>query len=308
MNETFYNYVDLFLNPIDDPGSRLFHWNISIALILVLLWIVFQYGFKDFSSNIKKIIFRKKYWWNKSTRRDYQIYFLNSVFKILLFIPFLNFSYEIGVFISKNLMLLNNDNSLGLYINSPWIIIFTILGFLLDDLFRFLHHLMMHKINFLWKLHSVHHSAKILTPVTLFRIHPLESAMATFRNSLSFGIITGLFVFCFSQTLTLWTILGINVFGFVFNLLGANLRHSHIPISFGSFFESIFISPKQHQIHHSSLLEHRDKNFGVSLSIWDKFFGTWVPSKDVQKKLKFGIGSLQGRRLIDELSLRKRRS
>ena len=40
------------------------------------------------------------------------------------------------------------------------------------------------------------------------------------------------------------------MFGVLFNFAAANLRHSHIWISFGRF-EKIFISPAQHQIHHS---------------------------------------------------------
>lgn len=111
--------------------------------------------------------------------------------------------------------------------------------------------------------------------------------MATLRNSLSLGLITALYVYLFQSQLTMTTILGINFFGFTFNLLGANLRHSHVPISFGPV-ERVFISPKQHQIHHSKQVEHFDKNLGVSLSVWDQMFGTYVSSQGV-KKLRFGL-------------------
>lgn len=312
--ENFYykslQWLDQFLAPIDEPGSRLFHWNIIIALIIVYAWLVHQYGVKDSSSQIKNYVFNKKYWWNSSTKFDYKIYALNSILKVTLFIPFLDFSFLIAKYTARMAHLWWDDFS-AWSITSISLATFTVLAFIWDDFLRFSHHLLMHKIPFLWKFHSVHHSAKVLTPVTLYRAHPIESAMATIRNAISLGVITGFFVFIFARPLTLWTILGVNVFGFLFNLLGANLRHSHIPIGFGRWAEILFISPRQHQIHHSSNIKHRDKNFGVSLSIWDKLMGSWVSSaEDKGQKLKFGLGSSQKRSFICEMgfSFRKKKT
>lgn len=92
----------------------------------------------------------------------------------------------------------------------------------------------------------------------------------------------------FDGNFGLFTIFGINVFGFTFNFLASNLRHSHIDLPFGPF-EWIFISPKQHQVHHSTNPDHFDKNFGVSLSVWDGLGKSLVRSKHVQQKLRFGL-------------------
>ena len=43
-----------------------------------------------------------------------------------------------------------------------------------------------------------------------------------------------------------------NVGYVVFNMLGSNLCHSHIWLSYGRFWKHIFISPAQHHIHRSS--------------------------------------------------------
>ena len=51
------------------------------------------------------------------------------------------------------------------------------------------------------------------------------------------------------------------------------LRHSHVPLSFG-LLEGVIVSPRMHQIHHSSLEAHWDKNFGTNLSVFDWMFGT----------------------------------
>lgn len=60
----------------------------------------------------------------------------------------------------------------------------------------------------------------------------------------------------------------------VWEIAGANLRHSHVWISWGPWLEHVFISPAQHQIHHSNDPVHFDRNMGAFLAIWDRLFGT----------------------------------
>jgi sterol desaturase/sphingolipid hydroxylase (fatty acid hydroxylase superfamily) len=65
-------------------------------------------------------------------------------------------------------------------------------------------------------------------------------------------------------------------------------RHSHIWISYGPRLSFVFCSPCMHQIHHSVMLEHRDRNMGLMLSIWDYLFGTiYVPAK--HERFRLGI-------------------
>jgi sterol desaturase/sphingolipid hydroxylase (fatty acid hydroxylase superfamily) len=69
-------------------------------------------------------------------------------------------------------------------------------------------------------------------------------------------------------------VLGVDVVGFAFAVLGANLRHSHVWLSYGPFVERLAISPAHHQVHHSVDAKHHDRNFGSALAIWDWMFGT----------------------------------
>lgn len=283
----FEIWKERFLVPLDDPGSRLFHFNILVSVVLIFFW-WFQSNKSFKNLDFKKVFFKGKYWWNRSTKTDYKIYFANSILKVFLFIPFLDFSFHISKFVSEVLIKISGDFA-GLQVNTFSLFLFTVFSFIWDDFLRFFNHWCMHQNSFLWKIHSTHHSARILTPVSLFRNHPLESAIATIRNSLSLGVSTGLFVYLFEARLSLLTLFGVNLFGFLFNLLGANLRHSHIPLSFPVWLEKIFISPAQHQIHHSLDVSHHNKNYGVSLAVWDLLLSSsWVPSKKGQK-LKFGI-------------------
>lgn len=291
-------YLDRFLVPIDDPGSRLFYLNLVMSLVFIGLFAAVQIRDKSLKSvilQLKAWIFRKKYWWNASTKVDYQIYFLNGLLKAFILIPWLDLSYFFSKYTVRLLQSIPRDLN-GLSTNYFSLFSFTVFAFIFDDFLRFFHHWCMHKIPWLWKFHQTHHSAKILTPITLYRAHPVEILIATLRNSLSAGVATGVFVYLFESQVTYFQIFSVNLFGFTFNFLGSNLRHSHIPMSFG-IFENIFISPKQHQIHHSKKVEHFDKNFGVSLAIWDRLCGSLLYSKNVTQKLRFGVDGMRAHRL-----------
>lgn len=278
--------IEALSAPLDDPGSRLFHLNMLASLVLVVLF--FAISKKRPLQTIARLLFRTRYWWNRSTRADYQIYILNSLIKILLFIPFLDFGFRFSQWTVKGLLALRGD-FVGLSPTFTGLLMMTVFSFVWDDFLRFYHHKAMHRISWLWPYHAVHHSARILTPMTLYRTHPVEAALAALRNSLSLGVSTGLFLFLFEGRFSLVTFLGVNLFGQVFNFLGANLRHSHVPLSFG-FFERIFISPLQHQIHHSREARDHGQNFGVSLSLWDSLAGSLTLSSALgERRLRFGL-------------------
>jgi sterol desaturase/sphingolipid hydroxylase (fatty acid hydroxylase superfamily) len=87
-------------------------------------------------------------------------------------------------------------------------------------------------------------------------------------------------------------LIGANVLSFAFLLFGSNLRHSHIPLKYFGWLEYVFISPFQHQIHHSSAERHFNKNLGSKLAIWDWMFGTLIRSDSVDD-IDFGIGKME---------------
>ena len=290
--------------PWFDPGSRLYYLNLLSALVLSVIflsWVRFKNNKNKsdsiFSLQALKSHF-KNYWLHPSAQVDYQIYALNAFLKVFLFAPVLGLSLYISMYTIKGLYLLSPDFK---PLEGSALLFFaaTVFAFLWDDFLRFYHHYLMHKVGWMWQLHKTHHSAEVLTPITLFRTHPLESLQGTLRNALSFGVSGGIFMFLFSGQVELTTLLGVNIFGFLFNSLTGNLRHSQIPISFG-WFENIFISPKQHQIHHSNQPLHFNKNFGVALSCWDKMFGSYLRS-DHQQIHGYGVKGTRSDSLLEQL-------
>ena len=99
------------------------------------------------------------------------------------------------------------------------ILAFTIFQFTIDDFSKYIIHRFMHKLPVLWSLHKVHHSATVLTPMTVFRTHPLEGIIFSLRSSVTQAISISSFIFLFGNTVSLYTVLGVNIFVFLFNIL-----------------------------------------------------------------------------------------
>lgn len=270
-----------------DPSRRLFWASLLSSGLIAILAIKLQ-GRPLNLKFLRRVFLSKKYWINESTRTDAKYLILNCGVKSLLAMLFV--SAQLVVTMSVAFTLQQNFGSVNL-IQLPWLLIaavFTAVFFVAEDLSRFLLHRAMHRIPFLWRYHKTHHSAQILTPLTLHRVHPIEICLYYARGVLVFGIVSGVFIYVFGSKLSALDILGVDALGFLFNMVAANLRHSHIWLSFGRF-ERVFISPAQHQIHHSTAPEHHDTNFGTCLAVWDRLFGSWIAAGMIPKRLRFGV-------------------
>jgi sterol desaturase/sphingolipid hydroxylase (fatty acid hydroxylase superfamily) len=162
--------------------------------------------------------------------------------------------------------------------NSRWMIAlqFLIL-FLTADLMQYVQHYLFHKIPLFWRLHRAHHSAEVLTPVTRWRFHPLETIIEAVITGPGSGILSGFLLYACGMKATA-AAMSIVVATRLALQVTYYFRHSHVWISYGTALSHIFYSPCMHQIHHSALLRHRDKNLGSLLSVWDYLFGTlYVP-------------------------------
>lgn len=172
----------------------------------------------------------------------------------------------------------------------------TIVIVLVSDFCKYWAHRWHHELRALWPFHAVHHSADVLTPLTVMRVHPVETLVRNLLITALLGAVQGLMLFMLVGQVSIVTIGGANALYFIFNALGANLRHSHIWLSFGPVLEHVFISPAQHQIHHSTAVEHHDRNYGSMFALWDWVFGTlYIPA--AKEELVFGVSDADGVRL-----------
>jgi len=271
-----------------EPGRRLYWLFILSALVLASVAVTWQQQRFDLKAQLRSL-FNRHYWFNRSTSTDLALLFVNSTLRIALLVPLVGSHLAATIFVGG---LLQDQFGDAPSIALPLLLIgflYTATFFLAEDFSRFALHFALHKIPWLWRFHRVHHSASTLTPLTVHRVHPIEMALYYIRGLVVFGIVSGLFLYLFRGDLNGWTILGVDSLGFLFNFLGANLRHSHIRLSFGPM-ERWLISPAQHQIHHSKATEHKDKNLGTCLAVWDRLSNTWLGANSVSK-LSFGLSN-----------------
>jgi len=154
-------------------------------------------------------------------------------------------------------------------------------------------HRLHHEWAVFWPFHSVHHSAEVMTPITVYRKHPVYDLINSFVRNVGVGLVSGLVLYAVFRDVSILQIGQANVLYVLFNLAGANFRHSHIWISYGRVLEHILISPAQHQIHHSAAVEHHNKNYGEVFAIWDWMFGSlYIPEK--REDLVFGLADADG--------------
>ncbi len=163
--------------------------------------------------------------------------------------------------------------------------LYTVAIFAVSDLSRYWLHRWMHTVPFLWRFHRVHHSARVLNPLTFYRVHPVENLLFGLRYALVAGVVTGGFIYLFGARLGVAQIAGVNLLVFISAFAGANLRHSHLPIRFGKA-ERWLVSPAMHQFHHTK--EGAQTNYGGTLALWDRVFGSLViPDHKIRR---FGLG------------------
>src|SRR5258706_10642538 len=121
--------------------------------------------------------FSARLWWHSSARADYRLYFSNALLFPLIVAPFLFSDAKFAALIDSTLG--QQGPVIGPASTSTGIaerLIFTLIFFIAYDFGRFVAHSLLHDIPVLWEFHKVHHSAEVLTPLTAYRVHPVELA------------------------------------------------------------------------------------------------------------------------------------
>jgi len=177
----------------------------------------------------------------------------------------------------------------------PVMLFFAMAAMVSGELFFYIVHRLQHTVPVLWELHKVHHSAKVLTPLTLYRVHPLSFLLDAVFFNFGFGVVMGIFLYLYPAEKSV-IVVGITAVGYGFlNVAGGNLHHSHIWMRFPRVMEKFITSPAMHQIHHSTNPEHFNKNYARFFSMWDRVFGSiYIPNK--KETITLGLGNYKGDR------------
>lgn len=138
-------------------------------------------------------------------------------------------------------------------------------------------HRLQHRFMFLWRIHATHHHITKMSVARAERTHPLEFL------GLNLGPAVALAVLGASAEVVAIVL--------VFRLTTAHLCHSNLPLESG-IFGWLFNTPEWHQIHHSCDYSESNTNFGCTVILWDRVFGTFLDKKQIDR-----IGNGTGEKL-----------
>ena len=280
-----YGAVHPVVSFCTDGRARYFWFYCLSGLIIA----AYAYRKHSEAASFEATLLDKKVWLSASAINDYIIVVLTPVLRMtVLAWAAVNWK-PISAFVVNAL---HTVGVAGSVTDSPAIalgVALTVCLFVADDFMRWLVHSTFHRIPELWEFHKVHHSAEVLNFATSERHHPVETIMTGAVLAVTYGTVNGIFIGLFGDQLTVTTVAGANVFLVAFNICGGVLRHSPFWVSFGPRVEKWVISPAMHHIHHSNKHEHFDRNYGSSLSIWDRMAGSLHIPKGREIE-GFGIG------------------
>jgi sterol desaturase/sphingolipid hydroxylase (fatty acid hydroxylase superfamily) len=137
--------------------------------------------------------------------------------------------------------------------------------FFTTEFFYYWLHRTGHRVRWYWASHAIHHSGN------------QYNLAAAFRQSVT-GKISGGFVFFAPQCF-----LGFSPDAVLISY-GVNLAyqfwiHTDLINKMG-WMEGWLNTPSAHRVHHAANVEYLDANYGGTIMVFDRLFGTYVPEKD----------------------------
>ncbi|XP_025900730.1 alkylglycerol monooxygenase [Nothoprocta perdicaria] len=139
--------------------------------------------------------------------------------------------------------------------HSPWTWYLTFLGV---DFAYYWFHRISHEVNLLWAAHQIHHSSEDYNLFTALR----QSLLQRYTS------------WIFNLPMALFIPPSVFAVHLQFNLLYQFWIHTEVITNLGPL-ELILNTPSHHRVHHGRNPYCIDKNYGGTLIIWDRIFGTF---------------------------------
>lgn len=152
-------------------------------------------------------------------------------------------------------------------INSPaWLAV--IVSVVLLDGLIYMQHVMFHAVPAFWRLHRVHHADMDFDVTTGARFHTIEIVLSMLIK--------------FAAILLLGPPLAAVVIFEVLLNATSMFNHSNVrlPLGLDRVLRVFIVTPDMHRVHHSHYAHETNSNFGFSLSLWDRLFGTYRAQPD----------------------------
>ncbi|MDT7602079.1 MAG: hypothetical protein QOF61_76 [Acidobacteriota bacterium] len=142
-------------------------------------------------------------------------------------------------------------------------------------------HRWRHEVDWLWRLHQMHHSAQRIEVLTSFYKHPLE-----------------IFADCLLTTAILFVVLGLSAGGAAFAVLLSGLGELfyHWNYQTPRWIGYLFQRPESHCVHHEEGIHHYNYS---DLPLWDMLFGTF--RNPIEWNSRCGLGEGNEERVLELL-------
>lgn len=149
------------------------------------------------------------------------------------------------------------------------------LAVVLADLLYYAWHVLSHRAPFLWASHAPHHTSQ--------RMNALASVRQGWTDALS-GV-----WFVWSPLALIGIPPGVLAGYFAALFVWEACTHNEWCPRLGPL-EWVLVTPSNHRVHHSLRPEHRDRNFGAMLIVWDRLFGTYAT--EGERLTTFGVDEI----------------
>ena len=144
-----------------------------------------------------------------------------------------------------------------------------VLVFLIYELLVYWSHRAMHAVSWLWRFHRLHHAAEQLDWLNVLRFHPVDALLSN--------------LFALTPLHLAGVPAELMIGSAALSQVGAFLQHANLGGSF-FFLNQIFHTPDLHRFHHRAQpASERTVNFGATLILWDRIFGTRYAGKDTPR-------------------------
>ena len=149
-----------------------------------------------------------------------------------------------------------------------------LLTFLGVDFCFYWMHRSSHRIRWFWAAHVVHHSSERMNFSTAMR-----------QNATN--IFNGMWLFYVPLALIGFNPVWIGV-AYALSLVYQFFIHTTLVGKLPGWVETVFNTPSHHRVHHGRNPGYIDRNYGGTLIVWDRLFGTFV-AEDEQSPPDYGI-------------------
>jgi sterol desaturase/sphingolipid hydroxylase (fatty acid hydroxylase superfamily) len=240
-------------------------------MVLFLVWIS-TFILEQFLPKQKNysVVGRKGFWLDL-----FYLFFIDFLFRIIGFIAL---TYTVEYVFTSWMTELGVKFPLVHIGSLPFIIKFP-LFFIIMDFFEFLSHYILHRVDFFWKIHKIHHAQETLGFASTRHFHFLEYLVLRPLAWIPMGLLgfsDSSYIIC--TAFYMWIAYFLTFFS-----------HCNVKLNFG-FLNKIFITPNTHYWHHAKNIPRKyGVNYASTLVIWDLLFKSYYLPADPKEQPILGV-------------------